>query len=416
MMASGIRRRSRLRGIGVPVMLFVLWPMGCQHGQSGGAGGAPLVRVLLHENRQRIEIAATGSPVVHAPPDASGQPLHFSQSGSVPVTLSASGWRIGAVSLPSGELLLEQPSDGAIRVDDETYRGRFRLVPTTPGRFDVVNELDIDSYLKGVLSSELFPNWHPEAYRAQAIAARTYALYEARTAGVIRHFDVYSDQRSQVYGGMRAETARSRDGADSTAGVVVAFGPEGHETIFKSYFSACCGGISQSATDAFGEPTIPPLADRNKGPCCTESPKFNWGPIVISKAELTRRVRAWGAYKKRPEQSIGNIARVDLRWVNRFGRPTHFTITDVRGMRYSLSSEQFREAANTDATANAPKLFSSFCKPVDEGAAIRFTDGHGYGHGVGLCQWCAQHQAVAGWSHESILLDAYPQAKLMRAY
>jgi len=405
------------RWIGAVACAVALLPLGCQHDQpTGSASGAPLVRVLLLENQQKVDLIAAGSPVVHVPPQSPGQRLNFPPGVAVPVTYTASGWHIGGASLASGELLLEQSGDGTVSIDKATYRGRFRLVPTAAGRFDVVNELDVDNYLKGVLSSELFPNWHEQAYRAQAIAARTYALYEARTAGLSRHFDVYADQRSQVYGGIRAETPKSGAAADATAGVVLAYGPPGQETIFKSYFSACCGGISQSAADAFGDPPLEPLGDRNKGPSCVESPKFNWGPIFLSKSELARRIRAWAVYKKQPGQNIANVARVDIEATNRHGRPVRFAVTDSRGIRYSMTGEQFREAANTDAGPNGVKLFSDFCKPVDEGPFIRFADGHGYGHGVGLCQWCAQHEASEGWSHESILMDAFPHAKLVRAY
>ena len=58
-------------------------------------------------------------------------------------------------------------------------------------------------------------------------------------------------------------------------------GSPGREVIFKAYFSSCCGGIAQSAADAFGDDNIPPLADQNRGKCCSDSPKFNWGPIAI---------------------------------------------------------------------------------------------------------------------------------------
>ena len=68
------------------------------------------------------------------------------------------------------------------------------------------------------------------------------------------------------------------------------FGPPGQEKIFKAYFSSCCGGITQSATDAFGDPYIPPLSDQNVQNLCNASPRFNWGPIVIAKSELTSEV------------------------------------------------------------------------------------------------------------------------------
>src|SRR4029453_17087778 len=97
-----------------------------------------------------------------------------------------------------------------------------RFVPGGNGSFDVVNDVDIDGYLKSVVSKELLRHWHDEAYRAQAIVARTYALYEVAGSEGRGRWDLNDDVRSQVYGGITAESAKSRDAVDATAGVVLA--------------------------------------------------------------------------------------------------------------------------------------------------------------------------------------------------
>ena len=415
-------RKRRHGGAGPVGWLWLVaslaaWPLGCSQNSGHGSvpPGTPNVRVLLLENQQRVNISATANPTVRVGPASLPRQLNFPAGVIVPISLTPAGWQIGSAVLGTGDLSLEPAVDGSVRVGEHAYHGRYRFIPVAPGKFDVINELDLESYLKGVLRSELFPNWHEEAYKAQAIVARTYALYETRTAGMSRHFDVYADVRSQAYGGIPAETARAREATDATSGIVVAYGPPGRETIFKSYFSSCCGGITQSASEGFGDPESPVYADRNRGNCCVESPKFNWGPIVMSKAEITRRMRAWGVWKKQPQKDIGPVARIDIQFINPFGRPIRFVVTDARGTRYSMRSEDLREAVNTEA-GGGPKIFSSFCKPVDDGNNIRFVDGHGYGHGVGMCQWCAEHQASQGWNDEAIVLTAFPGAKLVRAY
>jgi stage II sporulation protein D len=398
---------------------LALAPVSCSqnNARTPVAPGTPVIRVLLVENAQRVEIAATASPTVHAGPGSAEQQLRFAAGVPAQVSLDATGWQIGNARLPRGELTITPSSDGSVSIAKHFYHGRYRFIPVGPDRFDVVNDVDVESYLRGVLRQELLPDWAAETYKAQAIVARTYALYEAHTEGVGRQFDVYDDQRSQVYGGIDAESPRSRDGTFETAGIVVAYGPVGRETIFKAYFSSCCGGIGQSVTDGFGESELAPLRAQRRGNLCAQSTKFNWGPIVIPKAEITRRVKAWGAARKQPLKDIGPVTRIDVQAANEFGRPVRFIIADTGGKRFLLRGEQMREAVNTDATAaNAPKIFSSFCKPVDEGANIRFADGHGYGHGVGMCQWCAQAQALKGWNDEAIVLGAYPGAKLVRAY
>jgi stage II sporulation protein D len=396
---------------------IALLPSGCSHdaARSGAPPGTPLVRVLLLENQQQVLISATSPPVIRIGLQSAGQELRFPPGTFVPISLTPAGWHIGTASLGNGEMTLDPSLDGSLSVASHAYHGHFRFIPIAAGRFDVVNELDMENYIKGVLRSELFPNWHEEAYKAQAIVARTYALYESRTDGASRRFDVYNDQRSQVYGGISAETSRSRDATDATTGIVVAYGGPGHEVIFKSYFSSCCGGISQSSNDAFGDPNTPPLGDQNRGNCCSESPKFRWGTLSIKKAELTRRMRAWRVAKAQPLKDMGPVIGFEIAATNRFGRPVRFNVTDARGYRYSMRAEELREAVNNDAGPGV-KVFSSFFKPLDQGDSILFTDGRGYGHGAGMCQWCAEHQATQGWNDESIVISAFPGAKLIRAY
>lgn len=399
--------------------LLLAWPGGCaqQAGRYAPPAGTPTVRVLLLENQQKVAVSATEMPTVRIGSQGTGQQLRFPAGAAVLISLTPTGaWQIGTAQLGAGEMLMEQAGDGTVRIDKHAYHGRYRFIPLGGGRFNVINDVDLESYLQGVLRSELFPNWHDEAYKAQAIVARTYALFESRTDGAGRAFDVYCDQRSQVYGGIDAETPRSREATEATAGIVVAFGSPGREVIFKSYFSSCCGGVAQSAANAFGDEEIPPLVEQNRGTCCSESPKFNWGPISIPKTELTRRLRAWGVWRKQPLKDIAPIARFDIAETSHLGRPARFMITDARGYRYSIRAEDLREAVNTDAGPNGTKIFSSFFKPVDHGSNILFTEGHGYGHGVGMCQWCAEHEAGQGWNDEAIVLGAFPGAKLVRAY
>jgi stage II sporulation protein D len=401
-------------------VLITLLPIGCSQGcnQNRNLGtvpnGTPAVRVLLLENRASVNLSATEQPTVQV---GSGpiQVINLSGGATVAVSLTPAGWRVGAATLGGGTLTVRPAIDGSVRVDRRAYRGRFRFVPASAGRFNVINDVDVDGYLMSVVPREMYSNWHVEAYRAQAIVARTYALYVARTSASGTTYDLFADTRSQVYGGISDETARSRDAVDSTRGIVVAYGPPGREKIFKAYFSSCCGGVTQSAADAFGDPLFEPLSEQNIGPRCVESGHFNWGPVAIRKAELTRRMRLWGAANNQPEKGIGDVSRIDIESNNRFGRPRRFVITDARGYRYSLNSEDFRHSANYGAT-DGITLGSSFCKPVNDPTVVRFTEGHGLGHGVGLCQWCAEHEAETGTSHESIVLDAFPHAKLVRAY
>ena len=422
--ASGRRPGPRTRSLPGPwvamlALLVLGWPPGCTQKEAAVSAGAPTVRVRILEARDQVNFAASNAVAVRAASGGKPRRLDVPREKPFPVRRTASGWAVGNFAVNTRELtFLPLGEGGYLSVDGAPYRGTLRVVPVGGGgRFDVVNDLDVDSYLKGVIAEEMLKDWQDEAYKAQAIVARTYALYQLRAAGTGRHWDLYADERSQVYGGIKGETPKSRRAVDATVGVVVAAGPKGRERIFKAYFSSCCGGITQSANDAFGDPPTVPLSGRVVGNRCNVSPWFNWPAVAIRKDELTRRLRSWGASQGSAEKNIGNVERIEISFSNPAGgRPIRFLITDDRGRTYHIGGTELRTAINAGAPSPATKVPSSFFNPSNEPEHIRFVDGHGFGHGVGLCQWCAEAQARAGIRHEDIVIDAYKGSSLQRAY
>lgn len=400
------------------VALLVLLPVGCSSQDLKPAdfsGHTPVLRVLVLQGKNTVQFTASQQPIVQTSSTPQPHRLDIAPSKAVPLALTPVGWRLGNVIVGTGELQINPASEGTVAFDGQSYRGRFRLVPTGPDKFDVVNDVDLEGYLKGVLSKELKRFWNDETYKAQAVVARTYALYELKAASAGSHFDVYDDQRSQVYGGIGAENAKSRQAVDATSGLVVTSGAAGQERIFKAYFSSCCGGITQSATDAFGDLPTPALVEQNVGTLCNISPNFNWGPVIVSKADLTKRFRRFAQLRNRGEKDMANLNRIDVAVTNKAGRPVRFTITDSRGVKFYWTGEELRWAVNTDATEST-RLLSSLVQIDNQANVIRFTGGHGLGHGVGMCQWCAQRRAELGMHYDAIVLTAYPNSKLLRAY
>jgi stage II sporulation protein D len=418
-------RNSNLR---IPLAAFLsllsllLLPCGCSEDNSVApiAVNSPQLRVLIVQGASLINLQADSPQVLL---DSQPVALSFPGGMAVPIALTPQGWHIGRLMLRSGTLDIEPTAGGPIAVDGTSYRGSIRLVPLAGGRINVINNVAVEDYLAGVVTKEMYPDWPVEALKAQAVASRTYALYEAHTTGKSRSWDVYGDQRSQMYGGLNAETASGRQAVASTEGMVLTYGP-GNGTIFRSYFSSCCGGVTQAASDAFpGEPYIPPLAEQSHGTLASGCKYFNWGPITISKQELTRRIHIWAQRtgeqigRTIAEQSMDDVLTIQIQSYNRFGRPNRVLVVDARGTQYSWPAEQLRAVVNTDA-GKGPTLPSSFCKiSASPGSSqVTFYDGHGFGHGVGMCQWTADAEAAAGENFEQILADGYPQAKLERAY
>lgn len=410
-----------LQGCGLFLLLVALTSLSfsCSpHGDTKTQGDAPQVRVRLLAAVDRCDITANDAPTIITDSRRIRRKLGLPAGQPVSVTLNDRGWLINGVLAGdwASPLEIESTVPGGVLINGKPYRGSYRFVASNErGKFDVVNDVDVESYLLGVLAKELLPDWHIEAYKAQAIIARTYALYEVRTGTSGRHWDLHPDERSQVYGGMSAETPKSNQAVDQTRGVVCVWGPPGQEKIFKAYFSSCCGGISNSSADVFNEKAIPPLDARYNGGICSISTRYNWGPIVFTKAELTRRVRAWGVKQGRSEATLPGVANIEIATANQFGRPRRYLLTDTKGQQYSLTAEQMRWAINAEANGG-PIVWSSFFRPVDAGDSIQFVEGHGFGHGVGACQWCMQAMALAGESFDTIVVKNFPQSQVTRAY
>lgn len=384
--------------------------------------GVPVVRVRLQQACSEVRVVAAGPLWAKSQADLTSQPVNFpSAPGSTLKLVNGTWYAGGAVPMGSGELTLTPGRSGTVSIDGRYCRGRYRFVPVGQDLFDVVNDIDVDGYLKGVLPVELYPSWEDEAYRALAIAARTYAIYESRVGGLRRAYDLNSDERSQMYKGIGSETSKSIRAVEATAGVVVTYGPPGQERIFRAYYSSCCGGKTQSSYDAFGDDYLPPVAEFDRGSTCSTSNKFNWGPVTISKAELSKRFAVWAKKKSeqqgqpRPELKMQGVARIEQAFVNKLGRPVLFYVTDNANLRFLMRAEDVRLAIASEANGG-PTVYSGYFNTVNEADRIRFVDGHGFGHGVGMCQWCAQRQALMGWRYEDIVVANYPGTKLIKAY
>lgn len=379
---------------------------------------APLIRVLIISKAHEARLQAT------APPTLSGESLGEVIRLALPrepvsVSISPSGWHIGDQTFARGAVTLSQAHDGSVTINSKRYRGSLRLLPRRDdsAKFDVVNDLDIESYLMGVLPSELPPWFHSTTYEAQAVVARTYALWELKSAGPGRgFFDVYDDDRSQVYGGMGAESSTGRRAVTNTRGQVVVHDTAAGPRIFKAYFHSTSGGATLGVESAFNEPAIRALSAQSLDDLSKASKFFRWDPVVLTKDELTSRVKAWGERRGHPIKKIGKVDRLEIAETNEFGRPTRFEVVDTKLNRYSLIPEEVRWALNTGLKSGDPRIHSGYFTPINNDTNIVISDGRGWGHGVGMCQFTADAWARMGKDHVEIVTASYPGTSVVRAY
>jgi stage II sporulation protein D len=175
---------------------------------------------------------------------------------------------------------------GRITIAGSPFRGALEVVPTESdaGSLNAIDALPVDQYVKGVIPNESPPSWPQAELRAQAVAARSFALTGAVGGN---GFDLYNDTRSQVYEGMSSETAATNEAAEATRGQVVMYGGK----IAETYFSACSGGHTESVQNVFFGSPVPYLVgvpDPYDGAC----PLHNW-KLEFSGPEISSRLGAY---------------------------------------------------------------------------------------------------------------------------
>jgi stage II sporulation protein D len=130
-----------------------------------------------------------------------------------------------------------------VSLDGRPYRGAL-VVRSRGGRMSVVNAVTLERYLRGVVPYEMPHHWHPQALRAQAVVARSYTLATLRPGKL---FDLYDDVRSQVYGGVRAETVETNLAVGATANQVLTYGG----AVATTYYHSTSGGRTANVADVW---------------------------------------------------------------------------------------------------------------------------------------------------------------------
>src|SRR5829696_4198017 len=163
------------------------------------------------------------------------------------------------------------------------YRGAMVFTPGAFSGVDAVNNVALDQYLQGVVPDESPPSWPLEALKAQAVAARTYAVATMKPGAT---FDLYPDTRSQVYGGVAAEVASTNQAVAETRGEVVTYGGQPVVTFFFSTSGGRTEDVENTPLGTEPKPWLKSVDD----PYDTTSPRHRWGPIRMSLARADRKL------------------------------------------------------------------------------------------------------------------------------
>lgn len=252
------------------------------------------VRVLLAEKQAEV---AVGSPAPFLLVDARGRRIH------VPARVLRFGPRLRLGKLRLAQPVQVEPGAQPVTLGGTGYRGEL-VLHVLGGRLEVVNVLPLDRYLRGVVPYEMPWRWSMQAYEAQAVVARSYAL---ATMHPRQDYDLYADDRSQVYGGIPAERQETDVAVGATAGRVLTYGG----SVIEAYYFASSGGRTEFVHDVWPklppEPYLVPVSD----PYDAISPYHRW-TAVLRPAGLARRFGFPVADVRVEPDAAGRAARVLL--------------------------------------------------------------------------------------------------------
>jgi len=282
-------------------------------------------------------------------------------------------------------------SGAFIQVNGKSFRGKLEVRKNKNGLLLVVNELDLEDYLLGVVASEMPYDWNIETLEAQAIASRTYALYQKRmTDGKV--YNLVATENGQMYHGISGERSTAARAVQETRGLVITY--EGG--LIQAFYHSSCGGHTEDASQLWDvdEPYL-------KGvDCdCQEISKYGEWERRFSPALIAR------ALGKRKFQ-VSHITSMALGSITSAGRVQNVSIRHAGGSTL-VPAESLRSAVGNSLI---PSVFFELELLGDE---FVFS-GRGMGHGVGLCQWGAEEMARNKHDYRSILSHYYPGTVLAR--
>lgn len=348
------------------------------------------LRVAIEQDVSQVEVGGNTDAVVR---DGSGRVLGEIQGGTGLVAETGQqGVRLGEWQADS--IWVEPENDGYIWIGSKWYRGKVRVVPTANG-LTAVNYVDLEEYLYSVVGGEVPTNWPLEALKAQAVAARSYALYQ-RQSSANTVFDVGDTTRWQFYEGIEQEAASTQAAVQATEGQVLTHNGQ----IINAVFHSSSGGHTENVEDVWRSP-LPYL--RGVPDFDQNAPVFSWSENVTADQLSQLAPSVGNVVALEPVRTTPQGRVVTMRVIGDAGE-AQVSGDEVRrafGLRSTLFTvqPQYNQVASTDG-AQPPSGF--------------MIQGRGFGHGIGMSQYGAYGMASQGQNYRDILAHYYQGTTLAR--
>ena len=363
------------------------------------AESAQSIRVLLSADVHKLEVQADGAVWLT---DSSRQGRAIQSNAHI--TVHGKGFLVNGVRMaherltmragePGLTLMLTKPNEkvpgpsGDQRVS-VPVTGLVHIVRKGKG-FLVINQADLEEYVKGVVPGEVNSSWHPEMLKAQAVAARTYALYQQMLSAA-RDYDVVATVQDQVYKGRNGVDAAVSRAVDETRGLVLTY----QNAPIYAAFSSTAAGLTEDAVNVWSKDY--PYLKGVECPFDLESPYYHWrASFRLDKLEQSLRQQGF---------AVGTISSMEPLTYSRGGRVAKLRVVHSEG-ELILRGEDLRKAVGYS-------IVPSTQFTVDAVGQDIMLSGYGAGHAVGMCQWGAKELAELGYSFSTILLYYYPGTEL----
>ncbi|MBE9502916.1 MAG: SpoIID/LytB domain-containing protein [Proteobacteria bacterium] len=295
------------------------------------------------------------------------------------------GYRLGRKIYPASSIGLQGRD---IKVNGRGYAGEIILIKEN-GTLTVINKIDMETYLYGVINNEISSAWPMEAVKAQAVAARTYAFYKLNSK-LDKPYFLESTVMDQVYSGQGSEDERARRAVNETKGEILFH----KKVVAQALFHSSCGGHTEAAENVWGTdyPYLKSVEDR----FCTDAPNYFW--TYLSSYDNISSALAAAGYPPGSSREIRVLERSES------GR-----VVTVKIDTFTLSGEDLRRIIGYSRIKST--LFN--IELHDDNVVF---SGSGAGHGVGMCQWGAKGMAEAGHSYRDILHKYYNKVFLKKVY
>lgn len=284
-------------------------------------------------------------------------------------------------------------SENTLKLGDDPYRGDMEI-RMEEDNLVVINEVPLEEYLFSVVGGEIYPGWPEEVLKAQAVAARTYALFQYEK-NRDKTYQLESSVDSQRYIGIAGENKNINKAVLGTEGLVMTY----NNCLIQAFFHSTCGGRTEDVNSLWPGNNLPYLESKICS-FCRDAVNYNW-QFSIKKQDLEKILST-------DENFRGELNSLKVAALTHTGRVSELALRTSNGGR-KLKISDFRRWIGQD------KIKSTFFKISLKKDTYIFT-GHGSGHGVGLCQEGAKTLALKKNRYERILKFYYPGIKIEKYF